>query len=75
MNYQQALKEANRVGVSKAEGMPLLASFCSLAQHQAGAVNCEMVYKGAVAKGITANQYRKLEPTEIEDLMWVGMEQ
>ena len=71
MKYKDALKESDRVGASKAEGLPLLASFCSLSQHTAGAVSPELVYEGAVKKGLTPDQYRKLKPAEIAELMWV----
>lgn len=70
MTYQQALTEAERVGASKAQGLPLLAiTLWTLSLFHA--INPELAYAGAVKQGLTAEQVRKLGPVELGDLMFV----
>lgn len=49
MNYADALKEANNVGASKAEGLPLLAMTLK-ALAAVHAINPEMAFNGAVKR-------------------------
>ena len=71
MTYAEALKEANKVGASKAEGLPLLAlTINTLAL--AHAISPRLVYEGAVRNGLSADAVRKLDPAALGDLMFAG---
>jgi len=69
MNYLTALAEAQRVGASKANGLPLLAMTISTLAH-VHAINPKLVYDAAVRRGLTAEKVRKLDPTSLGDLMF-----
>lgn len=68
MTYQEALsKSKGRAG--KAEGQSLLAiAVASLARIHA--INPEMVYDGAVQRGLTHGEVLKMSPMELADLMF-----
>jgi len=71
ISYEDALKAAKKAGASKAEGLPLLAqTIWALAQVHRG-INPKMVYDGAVKKGLSAAEVRKLKPVALGDLMFV----
>ena len=73
MTYKQALREAKKIGESKAEGQILLAMLCqSLACVHA--INPALVYQGAVKQGIDSKVLAKLandDPVAMADLMFV----
>lgn len=71
MTYAEALKEANKVGASKATGLPLLALTIK-ALALAHAISPRLVYEGAVRKGLSADTVRKLDPAALGDLMFAG---
>ena len=72
MTYQQALKSAQKIGASKAEGKVLLAMLCqTLASIHA--INPALVYQGAVTQGIDSKALMKLahdDPAALGDLMF-----
>ena len=70
MTYEQALKESKKVGASKAEGLPLLAMTVATLAH-VHAINPKLVYEGAIKKGLSADQVRRLDPISLGDLMFV----
>jgi hypothetical protein len=73
MTYQQALKKAEKVGASKAEGQPLLAMYCQTLA-LVHAINPKLVYEGAVKQGIDGKALVKLAHTDLVafgDLMFV----
>lgn len=71
LSYEDALKTAKKVGASKAEGLPLLAqTIWTLSQVHRG-INPKMVYDGALKKGLSAAEVRKLGPFDLGDLMFV----
>jgi hypothetical protein len=70
MNYQDALNEADRMGASKAEGLPLLAQTIATLS-LCHAINAEATFNGAVKMGLTAIQVSKLHPVALGDLMFV----
>lgn len=62
MTYREALRRAEKVGASRAEGKPLLALLCrSLAAVHA--INPALVYDGAVKQGIDCKTLMKLAAT------------
>lgn len=73
MSYDEALKRAERVGVSKAGKLEFLALICkSLASVHA--INPSLVYAGATKLGLDAKQVAKLadsDPVGLGDLMFV----
>jgi hypothetical protein len=69
MTYAEALKEANKVGTSKAEGLLLLALTVK-ALALAHAISPRLVFEGAVRKGLSANEVRKLDPVSLGNLMF-----
>jgi hypothetical protein len=69
MKYHDALKEVERVGASKVEGLPLLAMTLR-ALALAHAINPELAYDGAVRQGLSAKEVRKLGPVQLGDLMF-----
>lgn len=71
MTYAEALKAANKVGASKAEGLPLLALTIK-ALAVAHAISPRLVYEGAVRKGLSAAEVRTLDPVSLGNLMFVG---
>jgi hypothetical protein len=73
MTYQQALKKAEQVGASKAEGKAHLAQMCRTLAY-VHAVNPALVYEGAVKQGMDAKALVKLadaDPVALGDLMFV----
>jgi hypothetical protein len=69
MTYEEALKTAKKVGVSKADGLPLLAiTVETLAM--AHAISPKLAYEGAVKLRLTASQVRKLDLSGLSDLMF-----
>jgi hypothetical protein len=73
MTYKHALKQAEKVGASKAEGKALLAMLCqTLASIHA--INPALVYEGAVKQGLDAKALMKLADADavaLGDLMFV----
>lgn len=69
MSYEQAIKEARRVGAGRCEGLPWLALTCE-ALARVHAVNPRLAFEGARKKGLTARQVRKLDPLALGDLMF-----
>lgn len=70
-DYEKHLKAADKVGASKAQGLDQLAQHCSILPWYVGpGISPEMVFNGAVKKGIGARELMKLPKTEIENLMW-----
>lgn len=70
MSYEQALKEARRVGAARCEGQALLALTCE-ALARVHAVNPRLVFEGAGKQGLDAEQVRKLDAVDLGDLMFV----
>ncbi len=73
MTYKQALKAAEKVGASNAEGEALLASLCQCLAY-VHAINPALVYQGAVKMGIDSKALVKLadrDPVALGDLMFV----
>ncbi len=70
MSYKQALKEAERTGASKADGLAHLAQVCFILS-RVHAVSPELIYNGAVKRRLTARQVAKLDPIALGDLMFV----
>lgn len=69
MTFEQALAAAKKSGLSKVEGLPLLAvTVETLALVHA--TNPKLVYDGAVKKRLSASQVRKLSPVNLGDLMF-----
>ena len=73
MSYEEALRRAERVGVSKAEKLEFLALVCkSLASIHA--INPAMVFAGAQKLNLDAKQVVKLaeaDPVALGNLMFV----
>ena len=70
MTYTDALKESKQIGAAHAEGLPLLAiTLKTLALVHA--INPELAFDGAVKKGLTAAQVRRLDPLALGDLMFI----
>jgi hypothetical protein len=69
MKYHDALREVERVGASKVQGLPLLAMTLR-ALALAHAINPKLAYDGAVKRGLAAREIRKLGPVELGDLMF-----
>lgn len=59
MNYKQAIAAANKVGASKATGLPLLAITIS-SYALAHAIPAEMTYDAAVRQGLDAAAIHKM---------------
>ena len=70
MTYNQALAEAKKIGVSKCEGFPHLAITIQ-ALSTPHAVIPELIYNGALKKGLSAKDVRKLTLDDFFDLMFV----
>jgi len=74
MNYQATLKAAKKKGTANCNDNELLALWLQNIQFLCGAVSHELVYQGAIKKGLTYREVKKLaneNPQAIEDLMWV----
>ncbi len=74
MTYKQALAEGKRVGVSHASEPIFIAQLCETFKCLHPGAKPELVYNGAIKKGLTAKQLAKLaneSPTEYGDLMFV----
>jgi len=71
MTYQEALKEAKRVGAARSEGLPLLAQTCQ-AMSYVHAVNPEMLYNGAKKKGYSAKQLIDLPQKNMSDFAFLS---
>ena len=69
MTFDRALKLSIKAGARNAEGLPFLAMVCK-ALSQVHAINPALVYAGAVAKGLTGNDIRKLDPVALGNLMF-----
>jgi hypothetical protein len=73
MNYQQALKTAQKTRAANAQGEVLLAMLCqSLACIHA--IKPALVFQGAIKQGIDAKALMKLadaDPVALGDLMFV----
>ena len=73
MTYEQALKRADHMGVSKAGTQEFLALICkSLASLHA--INPALVFEGAKKRKLSAKQVAKLavdDPVSLGDLMFV----
>jgi hypothetical protein len=73
MTYKQALKQAEKVGTTLAEGKAHLAQICRMLA-SIHAINPALVYEGAVKHGIDAKALVKLadaDPVALGDLMFV----
>jgi hypothetical protein len=73
MQYEQALKQAAKVGASRAEGDCMLALTC-LTLAAVHAINPNLVYDGAKKKGLTYKDVYGLaayDPVALGDLMFV----
>ncbi len=73
MTYKQALRTAEKIGASKAEGKVLLAMLCQCLAC-VHAINPALVYEGAVKKGLDSKALTKLandDPVGLGDLMFV----
>ena len=70
MTYEQALNQCQKVGASKAKGLPLLAMTCE-ALSSAHAINPKLAYDGARKLNLDARAVRKLDPVALGDLMFV----
>ena len=68
--YEDALKAAKKAG-SKAEGLPLLAQYLSILTKVHRGINPKLAYAGALKKGLSVKEVRKMTPVEIGDLMFV----
>jgi hypothetical protein len=73
MTYKQALKSAQRIGASKAEGEVLLAMLCeTLASIHA--INPALVFQGSVKQGLDSKSLAKLahdNPVALGELMFI----
>lgn len=72
-SYKQALKDAYKVGVSKAEPNDFMATMVETWCKVHIGCNPELVYKGAIKKGLTAQQISFLatkDPAKFGDLMF-----
>jgi hypothetical protein len=69
MSYEAALKKSQEIGISKAEGLPLLAMTISTLA-QVHAISPKLVYAGAVKQRLNASQLRKLDPVSLGNLMF-----
>lgn len=69
MTYADALKAAEQIGASKADGLPLLAiTVASLAQVHA--ISPRLVFEGAVRRGLSAAEVRRLDGVSLGNLMF-----
>jgi hypothetical protein len=68
--YEDALKAAKKAG-SKAEGLPLLAQYLFILTKVHRGINPKLAYAGALKKGLSEKEVRKMTPVEIGDLMFV----
>lgn len=71
MTYEQALKEARRVGAKNAEGLPFLAQTCAVLVVAHRGINPEMLYNGAKAKGIGALDLAKMANENVVEFAFV----
>lgn len=72
MTYRQALKEAKKIGVSKATGLPFLAETCKLLA-VTYPVDAELIYNGAKIKNLSVKELVKLavvDPISFGDLQF-----
>lgn len=69
MTYQRVLKESQKVGASKAKGLPWLAAVCWMLSH-VHAINPQLVYEGARKKNLDGNAVRRLDPINLSNLMF-----
>lgn len=76
MTYEEALKEARRVGASRADDRALMAVFCQdTLQLIVGAVSPKLVWEGAQHSGLTSQQLLRLASTDVmavSNLQWVS---
>jgi hypothetical protein len=73
MKYEQALKTAQKVGASRADGKMLLALLCRCLA-SVHAINPALVYEGAIKQGIDSRALARLAETNavaLGDLMFV----
>lgn len=70
MTYEQALKEAERVGAANSEGLALLA-MTAWTLSKVHAINPKLVYDGAIKKNLTSRDLLRLPPVELGDLMFI----
>lgn len=74
-SYQDTLAAAKKVGASKATDAGVMALFCAGSlQLLCGAVSPALVWRGAVASGMTARDLSRLaatDPMAISDLQWI----
>jgi hypothetical protein len=70
MTYEQALKDARRVGAGRCEGLALLALTCE-ALARVHAINPRLVFEGAGRLGLDAERVRTMAPVDLGDLMFV----
>lgn len=69
MTFEQALAAAKKIGLSKVDGVPLLAVTVETLG-MVHAVSPKLVFDGAVKKRLSASQVRKLPPVNLGDLMF-----
>lgn len=69
MTYHEALAAAKKIGLSKVEGLPLLAVTVET-MGMVHAISPKLVYDGAVKKQLTAAQVRKLSAVNLGKLMF-----
>jgi hypothetical protein len=72
MTYQQALAEGDRVGASRCSATAHLAQICRTLAF-VHAINPELVFNGAMKKGLNAKQVAKLandDPVVFGNLMF-----
>lgn len=69
MTYDEALAAAKKSGMSKVEGLPLLAVTVETLG-MVHAISPKLVFDGAVRKQLTAAQVRKLSPVSLGNLMF-----
>lgn len=73
MTYEEALKEAKKVGAARASDAGLMALFCDAnLQLLVGAVSPQLVWEGAQKRGMTTRDLATLckDPLAVDDLQW-----
>jgi len=70
LTYEQALQKADATAAGKCDGLALLAQTCATLD-LVHAINPKLVYEGAVNRGLTASDVRRLGPVELGNLMFV----
>lgn len=77
MTYEQALEEGKRLGASWCGYEACLAGLCKSLTILHPGTNPELVFNGAIKKGLTNKELATLsldDPVGYGDLMFVGME-